>query len=55
MKILDGSRRKRIASGSGTKVEDINRFMNQFVQMQKMMKQMMNNKGMLNGMKFPKF
>ncbi|MNI77052.1 Signal recognition particle protein [compost metagenome] len=54
-KILDASRRKRIAKGSGTKVEDINKFMNSFSQMQKMMKQMSNGKGMLGGMKFPKF
>jgi signal recognition particle subunit SRP54 len=52
-KILNGSRRKRIARGSGNKVEDINRFMNQFEQMQKMMKTMTNKKG-LNKMKFPK-
>lgn len=52
-KILDASRRKRIASGSGNKVEDINRFMNQFSEMQKMMKQMMSSKGKF-GMKFPK-
>lgn len=52
-KILNGSRRKRIAEGSGNKVEDINKFMNQFEQMQKMMKQMMNNKGMFSKMKFP--
>ena len=51
-KILNASRRKRIASGSGNKVEDINKFMNQFEQMQKMMKTMMNKKG-LNKMKFP--
>ena len=43
-KILDASRRKRIAKGSGNKVEDINRFMNQFEQMKKMMKNMMNSK-----------
>lgn len=45
-KILNASRRKRIANGSGNKVEDINRFMNQFEQMQKMMKSMMNKKGL---------
>jgi signal recognition particle subunit SRP54 len=36
--ILNGSRRARIASGSGTQVSDINRFIKQFVEMQKMMK-----------------
>ena len=39
-KILNGSRRKRIANGSGTKVQDVNQLMNQFQQMKKMMKQM---------------
>lgn len=54
-KILDGSRRKRIAKGSGNKVEDINRFMNQFAEMQKMMKSMTNGKNPLGNMKMPKF
>lgn len=54
-KILNASRRIRIANGSGNKVEDINRFMNQFSQMQKMMKQMTQNKGRFGGMKMPKF
>ena len=44
-KILDASRRKRIAKGSGNTVEDINRFINGFMQMQKMMKQLTNQKG----------
>lgn len=35
--ILDGSRRKRIASGSGTKVEDVNRLVKQFLEARKMM------------------
>ena len=38
--IIDGSRRRRIAAGSGTKVEDVNRLLKQFDQMKKMMKQM---------------
>lgn len=55
-KILNGSRRLRIAKGSGNKVEDINRFMKQFEQMQKTMKAMTSGKMKLpNGMKFPKF
>jgi signal recognition particle subunit SRP54 len=37
-KILNGSRRRRIALGSGTKVQDVNRLLNQFGQMKKMMK-----------------
>ncbi len=36
---LNGSRRRRIAAGSGTSVEDVNRLMKQFEQMKKMMKQ----------------
>ena len=36
--IINGSRRKRIAKGSGTSVEEINRLLKQFVQMQKMLK-----------------
>ena len=36
--ILDGSRRKRIAKGSGTTVEDVNRLLKQFVEMQRMLK-----------------
>jgi len=35
--LLDGSRRKRIAAGSGTKVEDINKLMKQFLEARKMM------------------
>ena len=36
--VLNGSRRARIAQGSGTSVQDINRFMKEFEQMRKMMK-----------------
>src|SRR5437899_9723427 len=36
--IINGSRRKRIAKGSGTAVEEVNRLLKQFVQMQKMVK-----------------
>ncbi len=38
--VLDGSRRKRIAKGSGTTVQEVNQLLNQFRQMQGMMKQM---------------
>lgn len=38
--ILNGSRRKRIARGSGTSVQDVNRLLKQFQSMQKMMRQM---------------
>jgi signal recognition particle subunit SRP54 len=37
--LINGSRRKRIAKGSGTTVEEVNRLLKQFVQMQKMLKQ----------------
>lgn len=43
--IIDGSRRKRIAAGSGTQTQDINQLLNQFRQMQKLMK--MGMKGRL--------
>ena len=44
-KLLNGSRRARIAKGSGTSVQEINKFMKSFEMTQKMMKQMQNNKG----------
>jgi len=51
--IIKGSRKRRIAMGSGTEVQDVNRLLKQFTQMQKMMKKM--SKGgmakMLRGMK----
>ncbi len=37
-KVIDGSRRRRIAKGSGTTVQDVNRLLKQFSAMQKMMK-----------------
>lgn len=40
VKILNGSRRKRIAQGAGVKVQDVNRMMKQFADMQKTMKKM---------------
>ncbi len=39
-KIINPSRKRRIATGSGTKVEDVNRLLKQFEMMQKMMKQL---------------
>ncbi len=36
--VLDGSRRRRIAAGAGVQVQDVNRLMKQFMEMQKMMK-----------------
>jgi signal recognition particle subunit SRP54 len=47
-KTIDGSRRRRIANGSGTQVADVNRLLKNHMQMQKMMKGM--GKGGLRGM-----
>lgn len=44
--ILNGSRRKRIADGSGTKIQDVNRLVKQFKEMKKQMKRMRNGKRM---------
>ena len=44
--IIGGSRKQRIARGSGTRVEDVNKLLKQFDQMKKMMKQMMGAKGL---------
>ena len=53
--IINGSRRKRIAAGSGTTVEDLNKMLKQFDQMKKMMKQFssMGRRRMPFGMKMP--
>ena len=45
-KIINGSRKKRIAAGSGTKVQDINKLLKQFNHMQKMMKKFSNKGGL---------
>jgi signal recognition particle subunit SRP54 len=39
-RVIDGSRRRRIASGSGTSVQEVNQLLGQFEQMKKMMKSM---------------
>jgi len=44
-KIINGSRKRRIAAGSGTTVQEVNRMLKQFAQMQKMMKKMKGAKG----------
>ena len=48
-KVFNGSRRKRIAAGSGTTVQDVNRLLKQFNEMSKMMKRMnkLGKKGMM--------
>ena len=49
-KVLNGSRRLRIAKGSGTTVEQINKFMKSFEMTQRMMKEMTSNKGRMKGL-----
>ena len=44
-RLLNGNRRARIAKGSGTSVQEINKFMKSFEMTQKMMKKVQNNKG----------
>ena len=53
--LINGSRRKRIAAGSGTGVEDVNKLLRQFDQMKKLMKQFSgkNARRMLGGMRLP--
>jgi len=57
--LINGSRRKRIAAGSGTSVQDVNRLLKQFEDMKKMMKQfssmekMMKKRGGGGKFKFP--
>ncbi len=46
--IINPSRKRRIAAGSGTKVEEVNRLLKQFDQMQKMMKQFTGKGGKMN-------
>jgi signal recognition particle subunit SRP54 len=56
-RVLNGSRRLRIAKGSGNEVSDVNKFIKQFEQSQKMMQQLMKmgmgRGGGIPGMKFP--
>ena len=49
-KLLNGSRRLRIAKGSGTTVQDVNKFIKSFEMTQSMMKKMKNQKGGMNKM-----
>ena len=50
-KLLNGNRRLRIARGSGTTVQDINKFMKSFEMTQKMMRKMQNEKNLKKMMK----
>jgi signal recognition particle subunit SRP54 len=58
-RVLNGSRRQRIADGSGTKVQDVNKLIKQFEEAKKMMSGMMKMgmgkamRGQKGGMKFP--
>ena len=52
-KVLNGSRRARIAAGSGRKVQEVNALVDKFSAAQKMMKQMRNGGGMPPGMALP--
>jgi signal recognition particle subunit SRP54 len=56
-KIINGSRRKRIANGSGTSVEEVNRLLKQFTEMKRVL-QMIGQGGLpamkgMKGMKLP--
>ncbi|CAN2207000.1 Ffh Signal recognition particle GTPase [Candidatus Nanopelagicaceae bacterium] len=53
LKVLNGSRRARIALGSGRKVSDVNALVDKFTAAQKMMKQMRKGGGMPQGLGFP--
>ena len=57
-KTINGSRKKRIARGSGLEVQDVNKLMKQYIQMEKMMKKMSGGKMKkmmrgISGMNFP--
>ena len=49
--IIKGSRKKRIAAGCGMQIQDVNRLLKQFSQMQKMMKKMNQKGGMAKMMR----
>ncbi len=49
--LIKGSRKRRIAMGSGTEIQDVNRLLKQFKQMQKMMKKMSGKGGMMKMMR----
>ena len=53
--VINGSRRQRIARGSGTSVQDVNRLLKQYAQLRKMMKQFKGMEGKLGKMKLPGF
>ena len=49
--VINGSRKRRVAGGSGTQIQDVNRLLKQHKQMQKMMKKMSGKRGMSNMMR----
>jgi signal recognition particle subunit SRP54 len=49
--LINGSRKRRIASGSGTQIQDVNRLLKQHKQMQKMMKKVTRKGGMARMMR----
>jgi signal recognition particle subunit SRP54 len=51
--LLNGSRRKRIADGSGTSIQEVNRLIKQFEETRKMMKMMSGGKNMARMMRNP--
>jgi len=51
--LVNGSRRQRIARGSGTTVQDVNRLLKQYAQLRRMMKQLKGMEGRLPRMKLP--
>ncbi len=51
-RVLNASRKRRIARGSGTEVQEINQLLSQHRQMQKMLKQL--NSGKMRGLPFPR-
>jgi signal recognition particle subunit SRP54 len=53
--MIDGSRRRRIAQGSGTQIQDVNRLLKQFAETRKLMKRLMQGgkKGKMGGGRWP--
>jgi signal recognition particle subunit SRP54 len=49
-RVLNGSRKRRIARGSGTTVQDVNALLSQYRQMKRMIKQLSRQKGSLRGL-----
>jgi len=49
--LINGSRKRRIAAGSGTQIQDVNRVLKQHTQMEKMMKKMSSPSGMMKMMR----